>query len=493
MADQLDAQLDELETLLEALSDSLPEPTVTESLYSGLLNFSLDPEWERDVGIVGAVNRGLEVIWGSRAQGLCIKERGHTVQAVAGVLRFYMYLHPGDIILQKWLDDLIEAASNIISRTSPKITVDLKRKRSQIESEISSDCTSPATPDDSSVASDWGRSVPGSESECASDSESCMQSGESHSESESESLRVVLPSLKRKPKKKPKSKRKTAVKIGPAFNAIASEHDPRFIDVESTPQSSTSHLGAPPDLLARKLTRGCHPAGETPSDKNHYFRCLASSICNWQNKNTRRQRARIYKHSSRCRALERMNPELYALAQAGYATMAPSAQLDDQPGASKQTENANTSADEASDVDKDKLGKFWAGFTKQGANDIYAKINLAIVRLICASGTPPSIADCEEWQGLFDAINPKLKCDPPSATTLRDKLIPAESAKVNLLMKKHIKTQHNLTLSFDGLTEGSQPLYTVHVITPERDVFLYEGDVFTGSHNAAYIQDLIQR
>jgi hypothetical protein len=56
-------------------------------------------KWEQDVGGAGAVNRGLKVIWGSHAQGLAIRERGYTVQAVVGVLRFYMHLYPDDVIL----------------------------------------------------------------------------------------------------------------------------------------------------------------------------------------------------------------------------------------------------------------------------------------------------------------------------------------------------------------------------------------------------------
>lgn len=124
-------------------------------------------------------------------------------------------------------------------------------------------------------------------------------------------------------------------------------------------------------------------------------------------------------------------------------------------------ENQGTLGAEDPKCNQDKLGKVrgksimapqqigllnwllvWAGFTKQGAaNDVYAKINMAFVWLICcASGTPPSIADCWEWKDLFDVINSKLQCNPPSATMLWDKLIPEESTKVNLLMKEHIKT-----------------------------------------------------
>ncbi|KAG8698280.1 hypothetical protein FRC08_006023 [Ceratobasidium sp. 394] len=60
-------------------------------------------------------------------------------------------------------------------------------------------------------------------------------------------------------------------------------------------------------------------------------------------------------------------------------------------------------------------------------------------------------------------------------------------------MRRFLKTQRNLSLSFDGLTEGSQPVYTVHICTPDRWVFLLRGDVFYGSHNSAYITELLDK
>lgn len=114
------------------------------------------------------------------------------------------------------------------------------------------------------------------------------------------------------------------------------------------------------------------------------------------------------------------------------------------------------------------------------------------MRLICVAGIPPRIANYPEWKNLFIAINPKISYSPPSWSTLRDHLIPAEAAKVFLAMQSYLETETNLTISFDGLTQGSQPVYTLHIITSLRRVFLYKADVFYGSHDAAYLLDLLK-
>lgn len=137
---------------------------------------------------------------------------------------------------------------------------------------------------------------------------------------------------------------------------------------------------------------------------------------------------------------------------------------------------------------------FFAPFNKQGQLDVTSRINLAIVRLLCSAGVPPRIADSPDWGRLFNAIAPRLiGYSPPSSTTLRDKLIPAEARGALLNMRRFLSTYRNLSLSFDGLTEGAQPVYTVHICTPDRHCFLLRGDIFYGSHNSAYITDLLER
>jgi hypothetical protein len=140
-----------------------------------------------------------------------------------------------------------------------------------------------------------------------------------------------------------------------------------------------------------------------------------------------------------------------------------------------------------------KVSTSFSKFVDKGVQNQADEINRAIVNLLCETGVPPRIAEAHSWKLLFRAINPKLSYDPPSSTTIRNKLIPPESTRAKLNMRAHVQGCRNLSLSFDGLTEGDQPLYTVHVATPDRETFLYRGDVFYGSHNSAYVEDLLQQ
>jgi hypothetical protein len=155
-----------------------------------------------------------------------------------------------------------------------------------------------------------------------------------------------------------------------------------------------------------------------------------------------------------------------------------------------------TSLPEATQPCNTAIKDFFAPFANQGKLDAIDRIHLAIVRLISAAGVPPTIADYPKWELLFLAIAqaPRLlKFGPPSSTTLCDKLIPAESQQINKQMRRYLSGQRNLTVSFDGLTQGQQPVFTVHVITPERHVFLLWGNVYYGSHTSSYVEDVLDR
>jgi hypothetical protein len=56
-----------------------------------------------------------------------------------------------------------------------------------------------------------------------------------------------------------------------------------------------------------------------------------------------------------------------------------------------------------------------------------------------------------------------------------------------------LKQHYNLSLGFDGgTTKGKQSIYTVHVTTADREVYLIKGDEASGfSHTGAHICKLI--
>ncbi|KAG1874806.1 hypothetical protein F4604DRAFT_1680712 [Suillus subluteus] len=76
-----------------ALPTDIPIPKESKYNFS---NFSLDADWTTDIGKVGAVNQELEI------------------EAVVDVFETWIEKYPGDIILEKWVDDTLEAARGLI-------------------------------------------------------------------------------------------------------------------------------------------------------------------------------------------------------------------------------------------------------------------------------------------------------------------------------------------------------------------------------------------
>ncbi|KAG0702894.1 hypothetical protein DFH29DRAFT_874872 [Suillus ampliporus] len=85
-------QLVELRLCLEALPTNIPVPLATESRYK-FSDFSPDAEWTVDIGEA---------------------ERGLETEAVVDVLETWIEKYPGDIILEKWVHDILEAAQGVI-------------------------------------------------------------------------------------------------------------------------------------------------------------------------------------------------------------------------------------------------------------------------------------------------------------------------------------------------------------------------------------------
>lgn len=117
------------------------------------------------------------------------------------------------------------------------------------------------------------------------------------------------------------------MKTGPEYDAIPDEHDERFDDEVATPPTTVSHGGAPRNELVDRLVIGCFVKGMPHTDKNHRFRCIASSLCSFKLTNTKRQLSRILRHAVRCPVLRYWKPELYAQAEIEYARRAASANI----------------------------------------------------------------------------------------------------------------------------------------------------------------------
>ncbi|KAB5587844.1 hypothetical protein CTheo_8714 [Ceratobasidium theobromae] len=481
--------LTELEALLAALPSSLPVVVASESRYSALIGFTPDLELVEDIGEVGAVNTALERMFGHRKDGLKIFECGKSIESIVSVLEKYLKRYPGDIILQKWLIDLVTSARSFCSRRIIKQTekareADLKRKCPDMSDNsitIDSEDEDEEAGDFTDISDDEANSIPSSPPQ---------RQPNSHRPAARRSLGKPFSVRK-------KQKLKKIAKPAQSYDAIPDKHDPRFDDEVYALATMVSHGGAPHNELADRLVISCYLKDKPKTDKNHHFWCVASSLCGFKLANTKRQLDQILRHSVRCPILCYWKPELYAQAEVEYAQHAPSAKLAPEalgPNQEGTTVSAPTMLPVPAEQHASAVKRFFAPFADQAKLDTITRINLAVVRLLCSAGMPPRIADSPDWTRLFHAIAPRLLgYTPPSSTTLCDKLIPAEARQALLNMRHFLAGYHNLSLSIDGLTEGDQPVYTVHICTPDRHSFLLRGDVYFGSHTSAYVTELLDR
>ncbi|KAG9122253.1 hypothetical protein FRC07_001459 [Ceratobasidium sp. 392] len=465
----------QLERQLQTLPSLLPLPENGQSCYAKLLSFHpLPSDWVDDIGTVATVNRQLEIAFGTRAFGLKLKERGSVIESVVPILRHYLFTSPGDVILQKWLRDLFQAASTAHIEASgsaqPTAILDLTDDTSDDDGLprasvlLAQACQSKRRQSNSPVPEDT--TVEKSDTEEA-------DSGT-------------------KKQRKTHKKRKGPLPPQDDIKTLPTKTDPRMIDLPEL-NSDPSKGGAPANPLVRKLTHRCYRMGMSSTDV--LFRCIASSQC--RHRTSSRHVDRVLKHAARCDSLKRMEPELHGHAIQALAEYSKTSSSTESATPTGSTSPANVSSTPKMDSSEHPpaTSDIFARFRDKGGVDFRTQATLAVVRLVCATGIPPRILDSPEWRRYCDILLSKSsgpRYRPPSATTLSDKLIPARAAQVTLDMRKILSEQYNLTLSFDGLTKGKQSLYTVHVITPDRHVFLYKGDVFRGSHNAEYAETLLK-
>ncbi|KIK11780.1 hypothetical protein PISMIDRAFT_19235 [Pisolithus microcarpus 441] len=117
-----------------------------------------------------------------------------------------------------------------------------------------------------------------------------------------------------------------------------------------------------------------------------------------------------------------------------------------------------------------------------------------IMKFIVCCGIPPTVVDSAEWKEVVAALNPHYQ--PPSSTTLTEKLIVNEAAKITATINKILLGCHNLTITFDGgKIRRPKSTYSVHVTTAtRRRTFCMElDDASQLSHTAKYILEVLER
>lgn len=92
---------------LTALFGSLPShlPTKTDCHIS-----SLDPEEIEDLGYSGALNQCFHRVWGYKANGLSITERGAKLTNTILILQHVLKHERSTTLIENWIDALIVAA-----------------------------------------------------------------------------------------------------------------------------------------------------------------------------------------------------------------------------------------------------------------------------------------------------------------------------------------------------------------------------------------------
>ena len=143
---QLDARLLHLRTCLNALPQALPSDTYD---FRG---FDVSDEDAEDLGRAGALNRQLERIFcpQGRIHGLfTLQGRGEGLLALVDVLSSFTEEFPSDVVLQKWVEDLIQAAeltTASVSQCQPRLkvesTYDIYYKDPTVRKTISRKCRS---------------------------------------------------------------------------------------------------------------------------------------------------------------------------------------------------------------------------------------------------------------------------------------------------------------------------------------------------------------
>lgn len=130
---------------------------------------------------------------------------------------------------------------------------------------------------------------------------------------------------------------------------------------------------------------------------------------------------------------------------------------------------------------------------KAQANVLFlqARMNLAVVNLVCMACLPPTVVDYPEWKNMHSIAN--IRYTPISSTTLVDNHIPAQAARAREQVLTHLRTQTDLTVSYDGATiKKPQSVYTVSFTTPDGRSFLMEGnEASSESHTGAHISRVV--
>ena len=137
--------------------------------------------------------------------------------------------------------------------------------------------------------------------------------------------------------------------------------------------------------------------------------------------------------------------------------------------------------------------KMLKGFQTEGRKVLQDRGNYAVMKFFICCGIPTKNADADEFKDMVSALNPTYH--PPCSTTLEDKLVVNEAAKIGCAVHIYLQGCWNLTITFDGGKICKPKLvYTIHVTSADRHAFCMElDDASMLSHSAEYILEALEQ
>jgi hypothetical protein len=302
-----------------------------------------------------------------------------------------------------------------------------------------------------------------------------------------------------KPKKKPKKKPNGVVNYDPTSVLDT------FIDAD--PKEAKGPGGAKTDPLLDLVSTMAYMKS---NPGKLIVRCAgATSGCThtWV---APRWKTRVYKHAAGCNKLDNISPTLCdqvrtAMAKESLGDRVESNPLlaseDGRPAAKRintmpsslSLKSATPSTVPSKPAPSVRQTSIFPAQRKARVAALKDQLDLDVLKLVCVGGIPPFKVDSKEWKTMWKHGNPDY--EPASAAVLTESQIPNEAARIETLQFEHLRTCENLTLTFDGnTTKLPQSVYTAHVITPDRRVFLVEGDESSAeSHTGEKIHEVLKQ
>jgi hypothetical protein len=277
--------------------------------------------------------------------------------------------------------------------------------------------------------------------------------------------------------------RNSIVKAWTSYNS----HDSDYEDVPESEDHRKSGAKLLPLLL--QVSKHCRLKINLSVDR---ARCIGSKGCHTSWK-WPQYRQRILEHASKCGYIDAQLREAAENELNKKAIGPPAIVPDTQTMTLVTTSSRPIPASVIQPVGLASGKSVLKGFQTEGRKVLQDNGDYAVMKFYVCCGITPSIVDADEFKDLVSMLNPAYR--PPSSTTLEDKLIVNEAAKISHATRTHLQTCRNLTITFDGgKIRKPTSVYTIHVTTADRRAFCIElDDASLLSHSAEYILEALGR